>query len=39
MGAGHDGGKVAVGRNLSRGGAAWHARGRARGEELERRPT
>jgi hypothetical protein len=39
MGAGHDGGKVAAGWNLSRGGAAWHTRGRARGEELERRPA
>jgi hypothetical protein len=28
-----------AGRNLSRGGAVWHARGRARGEELEQRPA
>jgi hypothetical protein len=28
---------VAAGQNLTRGGVAWHARRRARGEELERR--
>jgi hypothetical protein len=38
-GARHDDGKVAAGQNSSGGGAAWHTRGRARGEELERRPA
>jgi hypothetical protein len=38
-GARYDDGKVAAGQNSSRGGAAWHAQGRARGEELEWRPA
>jgi hypothetical protein len=37
--ASHDGGEVAAGQSLGRGGAAWRAREKARGEELGRRPA
>jgi hypothetical protein len=35
----HDGSKAAAGQSSSKGGAAWHAQGRTRGEELEWRPA
>jgi hypothetical protein len=38
-GASHGGGEVAVGRCSGRGGAAWRARKKARGEGLGRRPA
>jgi hypothetical protein len=38
-GASHDGGEVAVGRCSGRGGAAWRARKKARGEGLGLRPA
>jgi hypothetical protein len=39
MGASHDGGEVAAGRCSGRGGAAWRARKKARGEWLGQRPA
>jgi hypothetical protein len=38
-GASHDGGEVAAGQCSGRGGAAWRARDKARGEGLGRRPA
>jgi hypothetical protein len=38
-GASHNGGEVAAGQSSGRGGAAWCAREKARGEELGRRPA
>jgi hypothetical protein len=37
--ASHDGGEVAAGRYLGRGGAVWRARKKARGERLGPRPA
>jgi hypothetical protein len=38
-GASHDGGEVAAGQSLGRGGATWSAREKARGRELGRQPA